>query len=443
MRGGGMKKLPAFSTRWWSALIIVIPFLSQPAISQTNFQKYSANPVLTTGPAGSWDGDKIFSGSVLYLNQQYRMWYCGMNGGVVSVGYAFSVDGLTWTKYSGNPVLLPGAANEYDAALGGCYVLFYSGMFHMWYNGGNAGDVRVGYASSVDGISWRKHPAFVFDTDSGRGAGGIFGGVGPAVKEDTLLKMFYWSRTAGTWWMTGLATSRDSVCWKSENSGYPVLTGGLTGEWDHYSRAAGTVLKTDSVYEMWYDNEKQAPYSIGYARSTTGGATWTTYGGNPIVRGDEGAWDASFTVLPMVVRNPDSSYYLYYTGGKTRDAITGIGLAIETPPPSDVHMQRRLEKSPYAVLRNSDTPASAALLRNFPNPFNPVTTIRYALPTRTHVRLVIYNMLGQAVAEAVHEDEEAGWKEVQWNAAMVASGVYYYRLQAGNFVETKKMTVVK
>lgn len=88
-------------------------------------------------------------------------------------------------------------------------------------------------------------------------------------------------------------------------------------------------------------------------------------------------------------------------------------------------------------------PGKFTLGQNFPNPFNPITTIRYSLPTTSNVRLTIYNMLGQVMSKLVNEQQSAGWKEVQWDATGVASGLFFYKLQAGNFVEVKKMLVVR
>jgi hypothetical protein len=94
-------------------------------------------------------------------------------------------------------------------------------------------------------------------------------------------------------------------------------------------------------------------------------------------------------------------------------------------------------------------PAEYALGANFPNPFNPTTTIRYALPTQSRVRVSVYNTLGQIVAELVNAEQAAGWNEVVWNAK-VASGLYFYRLEAislrdpgKRFVDVKKMILLK
>jgi hypothetical protein len=117
-------------------------------------------------------------------------------------------------------------------------------------------------------------------------------------------------------------------------------------------------------------------------------------------------------------------------------------------------VENDLPTSIGAVKEIAGIPTSFGLEQNYPNPFNPATTIRYALPSKSNVKLVIYNMLGQAVSEPVNEEQSAGWKEVQWNARLrsanfggqatnVASGIYFYRLQAGNFVETKKMLMLK
>jgi hypothetical protein len=83
------------------------------------------------------------------------------------------------------------------------------------------------------------------------------------------------------------------------------------------------------------------------------------------------------------------------------------------------------------------------LHQNYPNPFNPATTISYDLPTRSHVTLKIFNVLGREVATLVNGEIEAGRHQVRWNADRLASGVYFYRLRAGEFVENRKMILLK
>ncbi|RPH33331.1 T9SS C-terminal target domain-containing protein, partial [bacterium] len=79
----------------------------------------------------------------------------------------------------------------------------------------------------------------------------------------------------------------------------------------------------------------------------------------------------------------------------------------------------------------------------YPNPFNPTTTIRYALPHRSHVLITAFNPLGQQVAQLVEAEVEAGYHEVQFNATNLASGVYFYRMQAGTFTDTRKLLLVR
>ena len=81
--------------------------------------------------------------------------------------------------------------------------------------------------------------------------------------------------------------------------------------------------------------------------------------------------------------------------------------------------------------------------QNYPNPFNPSTMIRYSLPHRSHVSLTVYNTLGQQVAILVNADIDAGYHEVQFNAGHLASGVYFYRLQAGSYTETRKLVLMR
>jgi hypothetical protein len=83
------------------------------------------------------------------------------------------------------------------------------------------------------------------------------------------------------------------------------------------------------------------------------------------------------------------------------------------------------------------------LVQNFPNPFNPTTTISYSLPRAGEVSLKIFNLLGEEVATLAFGHREAGTHSIQWDAAGQTSGVYFCRLQEGGFIETKRMLLLK
>jgi hypothetical protein len=106
------------------------------------------------------------------------------------------------------------------------------------------------------------------------------------------------------------------------------------------------------------------------------------------------------------------------------------------------------------ILPSESLPREFALLQNYPNPFNPTTTVRYDLPTQSHVSLRVYDMLGREVRTIVDAQQDAGRYAMTWNGTSssghsVSSGVYLYRLQTSPngggsaFVRTMKMMVLK
>jgi hypothetical protein len=86
-------------------------------------------------------------------------------------------------------------------------------------------------------------------------------------------------------------------------------------------------------------------------------------------------------------------------------------------------------------------PYDFRLSQNYPNPFNPSATIRFGLPHKSHVSLTVYNTLGQQVTTLVQGEQEVGYHEVRFDASGLSSGVYFYRLKAGTYVETRKLLI--
>jgi hypothetical protein len=88
-------------------------------------------------------------------------------------------------------------------------------------------------------------------------------------------------------------------------------------------------------------------------------------------------------------------------------------------------------------------PLEFSLEQNYPNPFNPTTTIRYCLGDRSHVTLTLFNTLGRHVAQLVNGEMDAGYHDVRFDGNGLSSGVYFYRMQAGDFVEARRFLLLR
>jgi hypothetical protein len=99
--------------------------------------------------------------------------------------------------------------------------------------------------------------------------------------------------------------------------------------------------------------------------------------------------------------------------------------------------------SPTAIDENVPVPDHFFLSNNYPNPFNPTTTIQYGLPEMSHVSVEIYDILGRKVTSLVNEEQPAGYYKINWTGDGKSTGMYFYRIHAGTFTETKKMLMLK
>jgi hypothetical protein len=95
------------------------------------------------------------------------------------------------------------------------------------------------------------------------------------------------------------------------------------------------------------------------------------------------------------------------------------------------------------ALTTTALPARYALSQNAPNPFNPATVIKFSLPEKAHVKISVYNIKGEKVAEPVNGEKPAGYHQLQFDARSFASGTYFYVMESGAFRDLKKMMIVK
>jgi photosystem II stability/assembly factor-like uncharacterized protein len=182
-----------------------------------------------------------------------------------------------------------------------------------------------------------------------------------------------------------------------------------------------------SLHGLWF-NDANNGWCIGgvnagltIQRTVDGGQTWVKQ------------------QLPSTLSSVKGLYYLEDVTfvSPTEGWIVGdVGTILKTTNAGD----------PATGIANDGGDASVSkfqLNQNYPNPFNPSTTINYSLPRTANVSLRIFNALGQELASIVNERKEAGQYQAAWNASNVPSGIYFYRLQAGEFLDTKKMLLLR
>lgn len=156
---------------------------------------------------------------------------------------------------------------------------------------------------------------------------------------------------------------------------------------------------------------------------------------------EESQWPVQFRWDPELL--PDEHFAF-------RDIDTqGDYLFVDMHEHSEFYIDHKIDleiisgEESVTSVANNDMPTEFALLGNYPNPFNPGTIIRYAIPKQSQVQLVVYNTIGQKVATLVNEVKNAGTYSVSFNAEGLSSGVYIYRLFTDEFVDTGKMMFVK
>jgi len=274
------------------------------------WEDYPGNPVLRVGTGEAWDCAMVSRLSVLYDGKKYHMWYTGYDGEHLRIGYATSLDGINWTKEAG-PVLDVGAEGSWDGeGVSSPNVLYDGKRYRMWYAGYDGEHLRIGYAVSLDGISWTKEAGPVLDVGA-EGSWDSEGVSSPSVLYDGKRYHMWYAGYDGEHLRIGYATSLDGISWTKEAG--PVLDVGAEGSWDGEGVSSPNVLYEGGRYHMWYAGYDGEHFQIGYATSEDG-VNWTKYAGNPVLEvGVEGSWDGEGVSSPNVLYD-GKRYHMWYAG---------------------------------------------------------------------------------------------------------------------------------
>jgi predicted GH43/DUF377 family glycosyl hydrolase len=249
-------------------VVMALFLVASPILAAGELVKSPANPVIM--PLDAWEGSQVGAPCVILEGFTYKMWYSGVDGaGFPAIGYAYSTDGLNWTKVG--TVMVHGGTSAWDSdGVGGACVIFDGTNYQMWYTGLKNLVPAIGHATSLNGTFWTK---------------------------DTL----------------------------------PVMVG-TSSSWDAYGVAFPSVIKTGTTYQMWYtgrsnDSSLLGLLAIGYATSPDGDS-WTKSPSNPVLQLDSTGWDNRGVGACSVVRTSPTSYLMYYTGFITGGSqLASIGSA--------------------------------------------------------------------------------------------------------------------
>jgi hypothetical protein len=322
-----------------------------------------------------------------------------------------------------------------------------------------AGTYQGLFRSGSGGLQWTF-------ASSGLGAGRI----GSILAEDTLVLAstsgsgVFASRDNGTNWdsssgglrslyVNALVRVRELVFAGTRDGVYRSDNNGLTWLRTSQGMTDSVVLKLTARDTVLFSGTERG----GIFRSTDLGATWEQKnvgidnppGGIQIFGlGTDGKNVFASALAPVYLSRDDGDSWGNRSEGLpsvswanfTSLVVQGQWLYIAT---GDGVYRRPHEEITGVNSGGEEIPTTARLYQNYPNPFNPSTTIKYELPKTSNVRLSVCDLLGREVTELLNERREAGAHEVKFDASALSSGMYFYRLQAGEFVQTRKLLLVR
>jgi len=190
-------------------------------------------------------------------------------------------------------------------------------------------------------------------------------------------------------------------------------------------------------YSVWHrvsgsgsGSQSKSPAASASSPVDTPGPMWEFIQSVPAIGLDV----YSLTLQVPVTTSGPISWQVYMVAAQTKNLVTFMSL------PDSI---RQIPVTGIKGSEENQTPAEVTLKQNYPNPFNPSTIIRFGLPARAAISLVVYNTLGQTVATLLEGEQEAGYHEVRFDGSNLASGIYFCRLTAGQSVRTSKFLLVR
>ena len=294
---------------------------------------WKKNPTYVLGPgaAASWDNSGVWAPCVIKDGDTYKMWYTGSDGVTLRIGYATSSDGISWTKFGANPVFNVGTAGSWDdQGVSEPWVIKEDSTYKMWYVGVHGIAYQIGFATSINGISWTRN-GIALSPGAGGDSSVIYRPT--VIKDGSSYIMWYGGSSDGNIFKIFSAYSGDGWFWEKYDKNLggvydPVLSTGAAASWDDTRVYHPGVLKSGDVYFMWYTGYAgTGGQAIGLAYATTCNV-WTKYGGNPVLTGTAAAWDSFDIRTPCVIQDR-FDFKMWYTGS-TGGGIPGrrIGYAV-------------------------------------------------------------------------------------------------------------------
>ncbi len=423
------------------ALALFIIAVAQTAHAQPSFGQQwqkTATPLFSiVGMPGSWNGAPVAAydviGHVMHDGAQYKSYVGGSDGsGFASGLWTSETLESGWIAYPGNPVLSRGAEGSWDeASVANPVVILDGGTYKMWYAGtDNAGVTRIGYATSADGRAWEKSENNPVLDVSSNGWDSFHLHTPYIVKDGETYRMWYAGHDGGGGtWGIGYATSPDGVSW-TRASNDPVIV--PEEGWEFTAIHTPVVLVEDGKFLMWYGGQEGVFGSGGIVQTgfaaSEDGTNWVKDENNPVLKvGGLNAKD-EYVALALGVFKIDAGTYKMVYGANSPTYLGSMTATLSIPT---------------AVEDLGGIAADFALAQNYPNPFNPQTNIRFTLAKPGQVSLKVFNLLGEEVATLADEHRMQGQYQVSWTPDGLQSGMYIYRLTAGDFVAARTMLYLK
>ena len=327
--------------------------------------------------------------------------------------YAATVDGIykstnkgnEWIKKSNGITIGPGSLNEFCESVFEHEGVLYTGAWNAIYrstNGAENWDVTNATGEGIRAKNFTKHDGKLF-----------------AARESNNFPDGYSSTNAGESWQPLTTISFPTITFFSEP---PALwVGTIHGAWLSTDNGLSWVSRSNGL--------SPDPYNSSFVRVNGQLITSLKFGGSGMFRSsDEGLnWENWGEGLPFL-----SSIEKIILFKDKIIAATSNGL-----------WQRDTSEVITAFEEQNNLLHEFKLFQNYPNPFNPTTKIEYRISDRSFVSLKVYNILGDEVATLVNEEKQTGVYNVNFDASGLSSGMYLYKLQAGSFVEMKKMILLR